>query len=70
MGLGATGWCAPDDIMIAEGLGNKTVQQVAQDHGAASIRRRWPVSKRINSSRTPDDDPLLIENIELSETAN
>jgi putative SOS response-associated peptidase YedK len=24
----------------------------------------WPVSKRVNSSRAPDDDPTLIENIE------
>jgi len=23
--------------------------------------QRWPVSKRVNSSRAPDDDPMLIE---------
>jgi putative SOS response-associated peptidase YedK len=23
--------------------------------------RRWPVSKRVNGSRAPDDDPTLIE---------
>jgi hypothetical protein len=23
--------------------------------------QRWPVSKRVNGSRTPDDDPTLIE---------
>lgn len=24
----------------------------------------WPVSKRVNSSRAPDDDPTLIESID------
>jgi|GEM_PF-2595583 putative SOS response-associated peptidase YedK len=28
------------------------------------ILQRWPVSKRVNSSRAPDDDPTLIK-IEL-----
>jgi putative SOS response-associated peptidase YedK len=27
--------------------------------------QRWPVSKRVNSSRAPDDDPTLIEPISL-----
>jgi putative SOS response-associated peptidase YedK len=27
--------------------------------------QRWPVSKRVNSSRAPADDPTLIEPIEL-----
>jgi hypothetical protein len=27
--------------------------------------QRWPVSKRVNSSRASDDDPTLIEKIEL-----
>ena len=27
------------------------------------LLQRWPVSKRVNSSRTPDDDPTLIERI-------
>jgi hypothetical protein len=25
--------------------------------------QRWPASKRVNSSRAPDDDPTLIEEI-------
>jgi putative SOS response-associated peptidase YedK len=27
------------------------------------ILQRWPVSKRVNSSRAPDDDPTLVEPI-------
>ena len=29
------------------------------------LLRKWPVSKRVNSSRTPDDDATLIDEIEL-----
>ena len=25
------------------------------------LLQRWPVSRRVNSSRAPDDDPTLIE---------
>jgi putative SOS response-associated peptidase YedK len=25
------------------------------------VLQKWPVSKRVNSSRAPDDDPTLIE---------
>ena len=28
---------------------------------AEDLLQRWPVSKRVNSSRAPDDDPTLIE---------
>ena len=31
-----------------------------------SMLRKWPVSQRINSSRTPGDDPTLIAPIELA----
>lgn len=31
------------------------------------LLRKWPVSKRVNSSRADDDDPTLIEKIELTE---
>jgi len=31
--------------------------------------QRWPVSKRVNSSRAPTDDPALIEPIELASAA-
>jgi hypothetical protein len=27
--------------------------------------QRWPVSKRVNSSRAPDDDPTLIDRISI-----
>jgi putative SOS response-associated peptidase YedK len=27
--------------------------------------QRWPVSKRVNSSKAPADDPTLIDRIEL-----
>jgi putative SOS response-associated peptidase YedK len=33
---------------------------------ANGVLQRWPVSKRVNSSRTPDDDPTLIDRIELA----
>ena len=26
----------------------------------SDVLQRWPVSKRVNSSRAPDDDPSLI----------
>jgi putative SOS response-associated peptidase YedK len=29
------------------------------------LLQKWPVSKRVNSSRTSDDDPTLIDRIEL-----
>ena len=32
---------------------------------AENLLQRWPVSKRVNSSRAPDDDPTLIEPITL-----
>jgi putative SOS response-associated peptidase YedK len=30
------------------------------------LLQKWPVSKRVNSSRASDDDPTLIERVELS----
>jgi putative SOS response-associated peptidase YedK len=32
---------------------------------AENVLQKWPVSKRINSSRTPGDDPSLIEEVGL-----
>jgi putative SOS response-associated peptidase YedK len=32
---------------------------------ADDLLQRWPVSKRVNSSRAPDDDPTLIDKIAL-----
>jgi putative SOS response-associated peptidase YedK len=33
---------------------------------ANNLLQKWPVSKRVNSSRADDDDPTLIEKIELA----
>jgi putative SOS response-associated peptidase YedK len=32
---------------------------------AEKLLQRWPVSKRVNSSRAPDDDPTLIDKIAI-----
>ena len=32
---------------------------------ANDVLRRWPVSKRVNSSKAPADDPTLLEEVEL-----
>jgi len=32
---------------------------------AENILQRWPVSKRVNSSKAPADDPTLIDRIAL-----
>ena len=29
------------------------------------LLQKWPVSKRVNSSRASDDDPTLIERVEM-----
>jgi putative SOS response-associated peptidase YedK len=36
---------------------------------ADDILQKWPVSKRVNSSRAPDDDSSLIEPIEKARAA-
>jgi putative SOS response-associated peptidase YedK len=33
---------------------------------ASDLLQRWPVSKRVNSSRAPDEDASLIEKVELT----
>jgi putative SOS response-associated peptidase YedK len=43
------------------GAGNELMKPAAND-----VLQRWPVSKRVNSSRTSDDDPTLIDRIELA----
>ncbi len=37
---------------------------------ADGVLRQWPVSKRVNSSKAPADDPTLMEEINLREVAN
>ena len=32
---------------------------------AEDVLQRWPVSKRVKSSRAPDDDPTLIDKITI-----
>jgi hypothetical protein len=32
---------------------------------ANDVLQRWPVSRRVNSSRAPADDPTLIELVEV-----
>jgi hypothetical protein len=32
---------------------------------AEDVQQRWPVSKRVNSSRAPDDDPTLIDKVAI-----
>ena len=32
---------------------------------AKDVPQRWPVSRRVNSSRAPADDPTLIERVEV-----
>ncbi len=32
---------------------------------ANDVLQRWPVSRRVNSSRAPTDDPTLIERVEV-----
>jgi putative SOS response-associated peptidase YedK len=34
--------------------------------GPNDFLQKWPVSKRVNSSRADDDDPALIEKVELA----
>jgi putative SOS response-associated peptidase YedK len=32
---------------------------------AENVLQKWPVSKRVNSSRAPDDDPTLIDKVAI-----
>jgi putative SOS response-associated peptidase YedK len=42
------------------GAGNELMKPAAND-----VLQRWPVSKRVNSSRASADDPTLIDRVEL-----
>jgi SOS response associated peptidase (SRAP) len=35
-------------------------------HAADDLLQRWPVSKRVNSSKAPADDPTLIDRVDLN----
>jgi putative SOS response-associated peptidase YedK len=41
--------------------GNLTDASALMKPAAEDLLQKWPVSKRVNSSRTSDDDPTLIE---------
>ena len=43
---------------LSGAAGTELLKPAAED-----LLQRWPVSKRVNSSRAPDDDPTLIEPI-------
>src|SRR5829696_5669327 len=43
---------------LSGGTGTELLQPAAND-----VLQKWPVSKRVNSSRAPGDDPTLIERI-------
>jgi putative SOS response-associated peptidase YedK len=45
---------------LSGGAGTELLQPAAND-----VLQKWPVSKRVNSSRAPKDDPTLIERIEV-----
>jgi putative SOS response-associated peptidase YedK len=43
---------------LSGGAGMELLRPAAND-----VLQKWPVSKRVNSSRAPGDDPTLIERI-------
>ena len=45
---------------LSGGAGVEMLKPAAND-----VLRRWPVSKRVNSSRAPADDATLMEEVEL-----
>jgi putative SOS response-associated peptidase YedK len=45
---------------LAGNSGTELLRPAANDY-----LQTWPVSRKVNSSRAPDDDPALIERIEL-----
>jgi putative SOS response-associated peptidase YedK len=44
--------------------GDSTDAAALMKPAAESVLQKWPVSKRVNSSRAPDDDASLIEAID------
>jgi putative SOS response-associated peptidase YedK len=45
---------------LSGGAGGELLRPAPED-----MLRRWPVSKRVNSSKAPAEDPTLIEKVEL-----
>jgi len=54
-----------DDIYVLDLHGSVK----RDDHASGDVLQRWPVSKQVNSSRAPADDPTLIEPIEVASAA-
>jgi putative SOS response-associated peptidase YedK len=68
-GLHCLHWRRNEPVLLAEkdfepwlsgSAGLELLKPAAED-----LLQRWPVSKRVNSSRAPDDDPTLIERISV-----
>jgi hypothetical protein len=49
------------DAWLNGGAGSELLKPAAND-----LLQRWPVSRRVNSSRTDDEDSTLIDPIELA----
>jgi putative SOS response-associated peptidase YedK len=45
--------------------GNANDAAALMKPAAEDVLQKWPVSKRVNSSRTDGDDPMLIERMAL-----
>jgi putative SOS response-associated peptidase YedK len=52
--------CDPD-AWLTGGAGTELLKPAANE-----VLQKWPVSRRVNSSRTSDEDATLIERIELA----
>jgi hypothetical protein len=46
-----------------KGAGPPHASRFSRPPAANDVLQRWPVSRRVNSSRAPADDPSLIEPI-------
>ena len=60
LGCCASGCWAPAFDAVNTDGGPALLKPAAND-----VLRRWPVSRRVNSSRAPADDPTLIERVEV-----
>jgi hypothetical protein len=45
------------------GAGRHKGRRCADEAAGADVLKKWPVSRRVNSSRAPDDDASLIESM-------
>jgi putative SOS response-associated peptidase YedK len=52
------------DAWLTGGAGTELLKPAANE-----VLQKWPVSRRVNSSRTSDEDATLIERIELAAMA-